>query len=121
MKPRAREIGVPFEGVPGPFNAITDVAGVAVGHTTLIAGEGPLRVGEGPVRTGVTAILPRGPHSASPLSAAWFSLNGNGEMTGTAWIDESGMLTSPVLVTNTHSVGVARDAVIAWMHDRWRI
>jgi L-aminopeptidase/D-esterase-like protein len=120
-KLRAREIGVPFAGTTGLNNAITDVADVMVGHTTLISGEGPLRVGAGPVRTGVTAILPRGPDSASPLFAGWFSLNGNGEMTGTAWIDEAGLLTTPVLLTNTHSVGTVRDTVIAWMHERWRI
>src|SRR5579862_8418476 len=117
-KPRARDLGVPFEGTPGPWNAITDVSGVAVGHTTLVYGDGPLRVGHGPVRTGVTAILPRG-SDASPLFAGWFSLNGNGEMTGVAWIDESGLLTSPVLLTNTHSVGIVRDTVIGWMHQHW--
>lgn len=111
---RARDLGVPFEGTPGRFNAITDVAGVEVGHTTLISGSGPLVVGKGPVRTGVTAVLPRGKASQDPVFAAWFPLNGNGEMTGTAWIDESGLLEGPVLITNTHSVGVVRDAVIAW-------
>ena len=114
-KPRARDLGVPFDGATGPLNAITDVAGVLVGHTTLISGAGKLQVGTGPVRTGVTAILPRGPDSKSdPVFAAWFSQNGNGEMTGTAWIDESGFLEGPVMITNTHSVGVVRDAVIAW-------
>jgi L-aminopeptidase/D-esterase-like protein len=113
-KPRARELGVPFEGTPGPLNAITDVRGVEVGHTTLIAGDGPLKVGIGPVRTGVTAILPRGKQASAAVFAGWFSLNGNGEMTGTTWIDESGMLDGPVMITNTHSVGVVRDAVIAW-------
>lgn len=116
-KPRARTLGVPFEGVPGPLNAITDVAGVEVGHTTLIEGEaGPLVVGKGPVRTGVTAILPRGKAGSldDPVFAGVFSLNGNGEMTGTAWVEESGFLEGPVVLTNTHSVGVARDAVIAW-------
>ena len=113
-QPRARELGVPFDGTPGPLNAITDVAGVAVGHTTLISGEGKLVVGEGPVRTGVTAILPRGRNNHAPVFAGWFSLNGNGEMTGTAWIDESGILDGPVMLTNTHSVGVVRDAVIQW-------
>ena len=112
--PRARDLGVPFDGTPGPLNAITDVAGVAVGHTTLISGEGKLVVGEGPVRTGVTAILPRGRNNHAPVFAGWFSLNGNGEMTGTAWIDESGILDGPVMLTNTHSVGVVRDAVIQW-------
>ena len=114
-KPRARELGVPFDGTPGPLNAITDVAGVAVAHVTLISGSGKLKVGRGPVRTGVTAILPRGQGaSAPPVFAGVFSLNGNGEMTGTAWIEESGFLDSPILLTNTHSVGVVRDAVIAW-------
>jgi L-aminopeptidase/D-esterase-like protein len=113
-KPRARELGVPFDGTPGPLNAITDVAGVEVGHTTLIAGEGKLQVGIGPVRTGVTAILPRGKASSDPVFAGWFSLNGNGEMTGTTWVEESGFLEGPVMITNTHSVGVVRDAVIAW-------
>src|SRR5256885_9992148 len=112
---RARDLGVPFEGTPGPLNAITDVAGVEVGYTTIVRGEGKLVVGKGPVRTGVTAIIPRGHDSLNdPVYAAIFSLNGNGEMTGTHWIDESGFLEGPVVITNTHSVGVARDAVIAW-------
>src|SRR5438477_11297252 len=112
---RARNLGIPFEGTPGKFNAITDVAGVEVGYTTLISGEGALKVGEGPVRTGVTAILPRGHGSLNdPVYAGFFSLNGNGEMTGTAWVEESGFLEGPIVVTNTHSVGVACDAVIAW-------
>ena len=112
---RARDIGIPFEGTPGKFNAITDVPGVEVGYTTLISGEGKLEVGKGPVRTGVTAILPRGHDSLNdPVYAGFFSLNGNGEMTGTAWVDESGFLEGPIVITNTHSVGVARDAVIAW-------
>jgi D-aminopeptidase len=113
-KPRARDLGVPFDGTPGPFNAITDVKGVEVGHTTLISGSGKLKVGEGPVRTGVTAVLPRGKNSLDPVFGAWFSLNGNGEMTGTTWLEESGFLDGPVMITNTHSVGVVRDAVIAW-------
>jgi L-aminopeptidase/D-esterase-like protein len=114
-KPRARDLGVPFDGTPGPLDAITDVAGVTVGHTTLVRGEGPLRVGEGPVRTGVTAILPRGRDSiARPSFAGWFSQNGNGEMTGTTWVEESGFLEGPVMITNTHSVGVVRDAVVKW-------
>src|SRR5213595_331549 len=114
-KPRARDLGVPFDGSPGPFNAITDVFGVTVGHTTLISGEGKLQVGKGPVRTGVTAVLPRGKDSMSnPVFAGWWSLNGNGEMTGTTWVEESGFLEGPVMITNTHSVGVVRDAVIAW-------
>src|SRR5216117_3985660 len=112
---RARDLGIPFEGTPGKFNAITDVPGVEVGYTTLISGEGKLEVGRGPVRTGVTAILPRGHSSLNdPVYAGFFSLNGNGEMTGTAWVEESGFLEGPIAITNTHSVGVARDAVIAW-------
>src|SRR5512133_1688855 len=112
---RARDLGIPFEGTPGKFNALTDVPGVEVGYTTLISGEGKLEVGKGPVRTGVTAILPRGHASLNdPVYAGFFSLNGNGEMTGTAWVDESGFLEGPIIMTNTHSVGVARDAVIAW-------
>jgi D-aminopeptidase len=113
-KLRARDLGIPFEGTPGTYNAITDVAGVEVGHTTLISGNGRLAVGKGPVRTGVTAILPRGKKSFDPVFAAWFPLNGNGEMTGTTWIRESGFLEGPILITNTHSVGVVRDATIDW-------
>jgi L-aminopeptidase/D-esterase-like protein len=113
-KPRARDLGVPFDGTPGPLNAITDVKGVEVGHTTLISGSGKLKVGEGPVRTGVTAVLPRGKDNFDPVFGGWFSLNGNGEMTGTTWLEESGILDGPVMITNTHSVGVVRDAVIAW-------
>ncbi len=114
-RPRARDLGVPFVGTPGPLNAITDVAGVTVGHTTLIEGAGALKVGVGPVRTGVTAILPRGHDTlARPSFAGWYSQNGNGEMTGTTWVEESGFLEGPVLITNTHSVGVVRDAVIRW-------
>ncbi len=113
-KPRARDLGIPFEGTPGLLNAITDVQGVEVGHTTLISGSGKLVVGQGPVRTGVTAVLPRGKSLADPVFAGWFSLNGNGEMTGTTWVEESGFLEGPVMITNTHSVGVVRDAVIAW-------
>jgi D-aminopeptidase len=115
QKPRARDLGVPFEGTPGPLNAITDVKGVEVGQSTLIEGApGPLKVGVGPVRTGVTAVLPRGKSSTDPVFAGWFTLNGNGEMTGTTWVEESGFLETPVVITNTHSVGVARDAVIQW-------
>ncbi len=115
-KPRARLLGIPFDGTPGSLDAITDVAGVEVGFTTLISGDGPLKVGEGPVRTGVTAILPRGHHDTldHPVFAGTFALNGNGEMTGTAWVDEGGFLEGPVVLTNTHSVGVARDAIIKW-------
>jgi len=114
-KERARDLGVPFDGTPGPLNAITDIEGVLVGHTTLIEGTGKLIVGKGPVRTGVTAVLPRGTASMDRYSfAGWFSQNGNGEMTGTTWVEESGFLEGPVMITNTHSVGVVRDAVIAW-------
>ncbi|MGE5616786.1 MAG: P1 family peptidase [Bacillota bacterium] len=109
-KPRARDLGIPFEGRPGELNAITDVAGVEVGLATLIEGDA--------VRTGVTAILPRGKRSGDPVFAGWFSLNGNGEMTGTAWIDEAGFLEGPVLITNTHSVGTVRDASIRWALER---
>src|SRR5258708_4718904 len=114
-KPRARDLGIPFDGIPGPLNTITDVSGVTVGNTTLISGEGKLVVGKGPVRTGVTAVLPRGKDSLDdPVFAGWWSLNGNGEMTGTTWVEESGVLAGPVMITNTHSVGVVRDAVIQW-------
>src|SRR4051794_945097 len=112
---RARDLGIPFEGTPAKLNAITDVAGVEVGYTTNIEGEGKLDVGKGPVRTGVTAILPRGHASLNdPVYAGYFSLNGNGEMTGIAWLEESGFLEGPVMITNTHSVGVVRDATIDW-------
>ncbi|MDO8860796.1 P1 family peptidase [Haliea sp. E1-2-M8] len=113
---RARDLGIPFGGSPGPLNSITDVAGVTVGHKTLIAGNGPLEVGVGPVRTGVTVIHPRG-KVYDPVFAGWYALNGNGEMTGTTWIEESGFLEGPVVITNTHSVGVARDATIAWQYE----
>jgi L-aminopeptidase/D-esterase-like protein len=113
-KPRARDLGVPFDGTPGPLDAITDVRGVEVGHSTIISGDGAIKVGSGPARTGVTAVLPRGKRSFDPVFAGWFSLNGNGEMTGTTWIDEGGFLEGPVMITNTHSVGVVRDAVVAW-------
>jgi D-aminopeptidase len=113
--PRARDLGIPFDGKPGALNAITDVAGVEVGFTTLISGEGKLVVGKGPVRTGITAVLPRGKKSVNdPVFAGWYSLNGNGEMTGTTWVEESGFLEGPVMITNTHSVGVVRDATIKW-------
>ena len=108
-RPRARDLGVPLDGSPGQYNAITDIKGVEVGYTTLISGEG-----DKAVRTGVTAILPQGKSFAGRLFAAWDTLNGNGEMTGTTWIEESGGLGSPVLITNTHSVGIVRDAVIEW-------
>lgn len=113
QKPRARDIGIPFEGKPGPFNAITDVKGVEVGFSTIIEGKGKNILGKGPVRTGVTAILPRG-RDNRPVYANWYSLNGNGEMTGTTWITESGYLEAPVMITNTNSVGVVRDAVLKW-------
>jgi L-aminopeptidase/D-esterase-like protein len=116
-RPRARDLGVPFEGTPGALNAITDVAGIEVGHRTLISGEGKLNVGVGPVRTGVTAIFPRGKASVDPVFAGWYSENGNGEMTGTTWVEESGFLYGPVMITNTHSVGVVRDAVIRWQFE----
>ena len=115
-RPRARDLGVPFDGTPGPLNAITDVAGVEVGQVTLISGSGPLVVGKGPVRTGVTAILPRGKGAGDdPVMAGWFTLNGNGEMTGTTWLEETGFLRGPVMITNTYSVGVVRDAVVGWL------
>lgn len=113
QKPRARDIGIPFNGIPGRFNAITDVKGVEVGYSTIIAGEGKNVRGKGPVRTGVTAILPRGRNN-NPVFANWYSLNGNGEMTGTTWITESGFLEGPIMITNTNSVGVVRDAVLKW-------
>jgi D-aminopeptidase len=116
-KPRARDLGVPFIGEPGPNNAITDVAGVEVGYSTIIEGNGKLEVGKGPVRTGVMAILPRG-QTFGPVFAGWSSLNGNGEMTGTTWVEESGFLEGPIMITNTHSVGVVRDAVISWQAGR---
>src|SRR6202044_3410695 len=114
---RARDLGVPFEGKPGPLNAITDVKGVEVGYRTLISGKGKLQVGVGPVRTGVTAIFPRGKNAVDPVFAGWYTENGNGEMTGTTWVEESGFLYGPVMITNTHSVGVVRDAVIKWQFE----
>jgi L-aminopeptidase/D-esterase-like protein len=113
QKPRARAIGIPFEGKTGPYNAITDVKGVEVGYSTIISGQGKNIRGKGPVRTGVTAILPRGRNN-NPVFANWYSLNGNGEMTGTTWITESGFLEGPIMITNTNSVGVVRDAVLKW-------
>src|SRR5436190_17063653 len=110
---RASDLGVSFDGTPGKLNSITDVPGVEVGYTTLISGEGKLEAGKGPVRTGVTAILPRGKID-DPVYAGSFSLNGNGEMTGTAWLEEGGFLEGPIAITNTHSVGVVRDAIIDW-------
>ena len=113
QKPRARDIGIPFNGTTGKFNAITDVKGVEVGYSTIISGQGKNIRGKGPVRTGVTAILPRGRNN-NPVFANWYSLNGNGEMTGTTWITESGFLETPIMITNTNSVGVVRDAVLKW-------
>jgi L-aminopeptidase/D-esterase-like protein len=119
QKKRAREIGIPFEGTPGRFNAITDVKGVEVGYSTIISGNGKNVRGKGPVRTGVTAILPRGKVN-NPVYANWYSLNGNGEMTGTTWITESGFLETPIMITNTNSVGVVRDAVLKWfVQKKW--
>ncbi len=115
---RARDMGIALDGTPGPLDAITDVNGVEVGHVTIVRGEGRLRVGEGPVRTGVTAIFPRGPRNLAPVFAGWFNLNGNGEMTGTAWIDDYALLLYPILLTNTNSVGTVRDAVIEWGRTR---
>ncbi len=119
-KPRARDLGIPFDGTPGALNAITDVAGVEVGYTTLISREGKRVVGRGPVRTGVTAILPRGKASSDGIFAAFYSGNGNGDMTGTHWVEENGVLETPIVITNTLSVGVVRDAVVEWMvkHNR---
>ena len=113
QKPRARDIGIPFNGTPGKYNAITDVKGIEVGYSTIISGNGKNIRGKGPVRTGVTAILPRG-HNNNPVYANWYSLNGNGEMTGTTWVTESGFLEGPIMITNTNSVGVVRDAVLKW-------
>lgn len=113
-KPRENDLKLPIGGTPGPLDAITDVAGVEVGHTTLISGSGTLVVGQGPVRTGVTVIHPRGKSNSDPVFASWFTLNGNGEMTGTTWVQESGYLEGPIGITNTHSVGVVRDAIIKW-------
>ena len=114
QKPRARDLGVPFEGTPGALNAITDVDGVEVGHATIVRGGGPLVVGEGPVRTGVTAVWPRGRDEPDPVYAAWFTLNGDGEMTGTTWVRDSGIMEGPVMITNTLSVGIVHHAVIRW-------
>lgn len=113
QKPRARNIGIPFNGTPGAYNAITDVKGVEVGYSTIISGAGNNIRGKGPVRTGVTAILPRGKNN-NPVYANWYTLNGNGEMTGTTWVTESGFLEGPIMITNTNSVGVVRDAVLKW-------
>ena len=111
-KPRARDLGVPFEGAPGPRNAIVDVTGVEVGHRTIIQGTS--------VRTGVTAVWPRGKQTSDPVFGGFFSQNGNGDMTGTHWLEESGFLDGPVMITNTHSVGVVRDAYLAWLVNHHR-
>src|SRR5450755_862520 len=115
MAGRGRDLGVPFDGTPGPLNAITDVAGIEVGHKTLVSGDGKQAV-----RTGVTVVWPRGKQSVAPVFGGWFSLNGNGEMTGTTWLEESGLLDGPVMITNTHSVGVVRDSYIKWRVARAR-
>jgi len=118
-KPRARDLGIPFDGTTGELNAITDVNGVEVGHSTIISGRGKNVVGKGPVRTGVTAVFPRG-KKFGPVYANWYSLNGNGEMTGTTWVTESGFLETPIMITNTNSVGVVRDAVLKWyVENNW--
>lgn len=117
QKPRARDIGIPFDGTTGRYNAITDVKGVEVGYSTIISGNGKNVLGKGPVRTGVTAILPRGKNN-NPVYANWYTLNGNGEMTGTTWVTESGFLETPVMITNTNSVGVVRDAVLKWFVNK---
>jgi len=120
VKPRARDLGLPFDGETGEFNAITDVAGVEVGFKTLIEGEGAVEVGQGPIRTGVTAILPRGKRDMpSPIWAGQYTLNGNGEMTGTHWIHEAGYFISPICITNTHSVGMVHHATVGWMIDQY--
>ena len=120
-KSRGRTLGLDFPGTPGTDNAITDVAGVAVGYTTVIEGEGALQPGTGPVRTGVTAILPKGhnpqPH---PVWAGAYALNGNGEMTGTHWIHDGGYLIGPVCITNTHSVGIVHHAAVRWIIETYR-
>jgi L-aminopeptidase/D-esterase-like protein len=117
QKPRARDLGIPFTGQPGKFNAITDVKGVEVGYSTIISGQGKNVLGKGPVRTGVTAILPTG-RVNRPVFSNWYALNGNGEMTGTTWITESGFLETPIMITNTNSVGVVRDAVLKWFVEK---
>jgi L-aminopeptidase/D-esterase-like protein len=113
-RPRARDLGVPFAGHPGPLNAITDVTGVTVGHATLVRGEGKLTIGQGPVRTGVTAILPRGKTATGGVFAGSFVVNGNGELTGLDWVRDSGFLEGPVMMTNTHAIGAVHEGVIAW-------
>ncbi len=121
MKPRARDLGLPFDGMTGEFNGLTDIAGVEVGFATLVEGEGDVQVGKGPIRTGVTAILPKGKRTKpSPIWAGQFNLNGNGEMTGTHWINDAGYFISPICLTNTHSVGMAHHAAVDWMIDQYK-
>ena len=115
---RARALGIPFAGKTGPLNGITDVLGVEVGHKTLISGEGPLVRGVGPIRTGVTVIHPRGKASTEGVYGGWFTLNASGEMTGTTWLEERGLIDGPIGITNTHSVGIVRDAFVGWMVDQ---
>lgn len=116
-RPRARGLGIALTGRPGRLNAITDVPGLEVGEITLVDGDGPLRVGSGPVRTGVTAILPRGREGLGrPCAAGWHSLNGNGELTGTTWIEESGAFTLPIVLSNTHAVGACHTGVVSWVN-----
>ena len=112
---RARDLGIPFAGQAGELNAITDVAGIEVGQVTLINGDGRLVVGQGPVRTGVTVVHPRGRNSTEGVFAGWFTLNASGEMTGTTWLQERGLIEGPIAITNTHSVGIVRDAAVEWM------
>ncbi len=118
QKDRARDLGIPFNGQPGVLNAITDIEGIEIGHETIIKGSGLLKAGSGPVRTGVTAIHPRGKNSNDPVFAAWFTLNASGEMTGTTWLEERGLIDGPIAITNTHSVGVVRDASVAFMVEK---
>jgi D-aminopeptidase len=120
---RARDLGIPFDGTPGPRNAITDVAGVEVGETTIISGEGSLKIGFGPIRTGLTVVLPRGKNSNAPVFGAWFALNGTGEVTGTTYLEEYGLIEGPVALTNTQSVGTVRDALAAWLtgEKKWEL
>lgn len=118
QRDRARDLGIPFTGETGPLNGITDVRGVEVGHKTLISGHGPLVRGVGPIRTGVTVIHPRGKASTEGVYGGWFTLNASGEMTGTTWLQERGLIDGPIGITNTHSVGIVRDAFVGWMVDQ---
>ncbi len=117
-KPRARDLGIPLDGMPGVNNALIDVPGIEVGHVTYISGQGKLKVGKGPIRTGVTAILPRGKNNLQPVFAGFYALNGNGEMTGIQWVEESGLLEGPIMLTSTHSVGAVHEGVIRWQVDK---